>query len=251
MIKVDFKNKTYTCPFCEYEQSYKIDNNYEDGTCMVDEVGFYKEYISGSQPKIPFNYLDTEMKVYSFECNSRECGKICVVAINKTSGKQIDIFPEATFKNYPDYIPSEIRSDYEEASMIIEKSPKASVTLLRRCLQGMIRKVWKIEDKKTLYEEIKELEGKVTTLQWNAINSVRIIGNIGAHMEKDNDLIININYDEAKELKKLIEMLLDNWYVVRYEEEQACKNIIEISKEKQKQKNKLGGYHDERNQTTN
>lgn len=238
MIKVDFKNKTYTCPFCEYEQSYKIDNNYEDGTCMVDEVGFYKEYISGSQPKIPFNYLDTEMKVYSFECNSRECGKICVVAINKTSGKQIDIFPEATFKHYPDYIPFQIRSDYEEASMIIEKSPKASATLLRRCLQGMIEDFWNIKNK-NLYEQIKQLEGKVTTLQWKAIDGLRKIGNIAAHMQDDVNLIIKIDDGEAKKLKQLIEMLLDKWYVARYEEEQACKNIIEISEEKQKQKNKI------------
>ena len=238
MIKVDFENKTYTCPFCEYEQEYKIDNNYEDGTCMVDEIGFYKEYISGSQPKIPFNYLDTEMKVYSFECNSRECGKICVVAINKTSGKQIDIFPEATFKHYPDYIPFQIRSDYEEASMIIEKSPKASATLFRRCLQGMIRDFHNVKGK-NLYEEIQKLNGIVPSKQWEAIDGLRKLGNIGAHMESDVNLIVEIDDVEAKKLKKLVEMLLYKWYIIRHEEEQVFEDVIEICEEKQEQKNKI------------
>ena len=240
MIKVDFENKTYTCPFCEHDQVYMVREKYlKIGSCVVDEVGFYKTNKDGNiQFKTPLNYLDTEMKVYSFECNNGECRKICVVAINKTNGKQFDIFPEVTFKQYPAYIPSVIRSDYEEASMIIEKSPKASATLLRRCLQGMIRDFWKI-DGKNLYEEIQQLEGKVTSQQWKAIDGLRKIGNIGAHMESDVNLIIDIDDGEAKKLQKLIEMLLDKWYVARYEEEQVCKDIIEISEEKQKQKNKI------------
>ncbi len=231
MIKVDFDNDTYICPFCEHSQAWDRGKN-----CTIDYIGFFT---TCGISNIPSNHSNTEMKVYSFKCSNRECYKICVVAINRTSGKQFDIFPEVTFKHYPDYIPSAIRSDYEEASIIIEKSPKASATLLRRCLQGMIRDFWEIEGK-NLYEEIKQLEGKVTAPQWKAIDGLRKLGNIGAHMEKDVNLIIDIDYDEAKKLQKLIEMLLDKWYVARYEEEQVCKDIIEISEEKQKQKNKIG-----------
>lgn len=238
MIKIDFENKTYTCPFCECNQAFMEYEKYLGvGSCIASEIGFYRTHPNYEQPKIPPNHSDAEMVAYSFKCNNKKCDKICVVAINKTSGKQIDIFPEASFKHYPDYIPSEIISDYEEASIIIEKSPKASATLLRRCLQGMIRNFWKIEGG-NLYEEIQQLKGKVTPQQWKAIDGLRKIGNIGAHMKSDVNLIIKIDDGEAKKLQKLIEMLLDKWYVARYEEEQVCKDIIEISEEKQKQKNK-------------
>ena len=68
MIKVDFENKTYTCPFCEHDQVYMVREKYlKIGSCVVDEVGFYKTNKDGNiQFKTPLNYLDTEMKVYSF-----------------------------------------------------------------------------------------------------------------------------------------------------------------------------------------
>lgn len=236
MIKVDFENKTYTCPFCEHDQAFMVYEKYLGiGSCVISEIGFYRTHPNFEQPEIPYRHSGSEMTVYSLKCSNNNCDKICVVAINKISGKQIDIFPEVTFKHYPDYIPYAIRSDYEEASMIIEKSPKASATLLRRCLQGMIRDFWKI-DGKNLYEEIQQLEGKVTPQQWKAIDGLRKIGNIGAHMESDVNLIIDIDDGEAKKLQKLIEMLLDKWYIARYEEEKLCEEINEISEEKQREK---------------
>ena len=85
----------------------------------------------------------------------------------------------------------------------------------------MIRDFLKIGGK-NLYEEIQQLEGKVTPQQWKAIDGLRKIGNIGAHMESDVNLIIDIDDGEAKKLQKLIEMLLDKWYIARYEEEKLC-----------------------------
>src|SRR5215472_1405790 len=47
--------------------------------------------------------------------------------------------PEARCRQLPDYVPEPIRNDYHEACRIVNLSPKASATLSRRCLQGMIR----------------------------------------------------------------------------------------------------------------
>jgi hypothetical protein len=47
----------------------------------------------------------------------------------------------------PDYIPEQIKDDYYEACSILNLSPKASATLARRCLQGMIRDFWGITKK--------------------------------------------------------------------------------------------------------
>ena len=52
--------------------------------------------------------------------------------------------PQSSAKAFPQYIPGPVLQDYEEACLIAVLSPKASATLARRCLQGMIRDFWGI-----------------------------------------------------------------------------------------------------------
>ena len=113
------------------------------------------------------------------------------------------LVPESSAKVFPDYIPKQIRDDYTEACLIVDKSAKASAALARRCLQGMIRDFWKVKEKR-LVDAIEAIETKVAPLTWKAIDAMRSIGNIGAHMEKDVNLIIDVEPEEASELIKLI-----------------------------------------------
>lgn len=71
---------------------------------------------------------------------------------------------------------------------------------------------------------------------WNAIDGIRSIGNIGAHMEKDIDLIIDVDLEEAETLLTLIEMLIDNWYIRRHEEEKLLTKIAQTAADKQAQR---------------
>lgn len=226
MISIDFETGTYICPFCHHAQAYL--NSY-------DKIynGDYKNYMGA----IPKEYQESSLSIYTLKCNNSNCRKISVIAKNRTSGKQIDVIPQTVINYFPDYVPDQIRSDYEEASLIIEESPKAAATLLRRCLQGMIRDFWGIQ-KKNLYDEISELESKIPRSQWKALDGLRKIGNIGAHMEKDVNLIIDIHPDEAKKLLKLIELLIEKWYVARHEEEELYEDITGISEEKDAIKSK-------------
>ena len=48
-----------------------------------------------------------------------------------------------------------------------------------------------------------------------AIDAVRKVGNIGAHMEKDVNVIISIDPDEAQILIELIETLFEDWYMAQ------------------------------------
>jgi hypothetical protein len=105
--------------------------------------------------------------------------------------------PQSKSKTFPSYIPSPILKDYEEACLINQLSPKASATLSRRCLQGIIRDFWGIK-KARLIDEINELKAKIDHVTWDAIDAVRSIGNIGAHMEKEINLIIDVEPDEAE-----------------------------------------------------
>ena len=221
MIEINFKAKTYVCPFCGHAQAFT--NSY---TCH--ENGFYAGYhVSG----IPNTHEESSFLIYTFQCNNTACRNVAVTAINRISGKQIDLVPQVVMRSYPDYIPEQIRRDYAEANLILDASPKAAATLLRRCLQGMIRDFWSVK-KETLYAEINAIQGKVTPSQWKALDGLRKIGNIGAHMEKDVNLIIDIDPDESKKLLRLIEMLLEKWYIARYDEETLCADITEIAGKK-------------------
>lgn len=147
--------------------------------------------------------------------------------------------PNGKAKIFPEYIPQAILTDYKEACLIQELSPKASATLSRRCLQGMIRDFWNVKEK-NLFEEIKAIEGKVDAHTWHAIDAIRSIGNIGAHMEKDIDVIIDVDGDEAGLLISLIETLLSDWYVESENRRLRSQKIIAVAAEKKELKqNKL------------
>jgi hypothetical protein len=139
--------------------------------------------------------------------------------------------PQSTAKPFPTYIPAPILQDYGEACLIRDLSPKASATLARRCLQGIIRDFWGTS-KARLIDEVNELQGKVDSTTWKAIDAVRSIGNVGAHMEKDINVIVDVEPEEANLLLRLIEGLFDEWYVRRHERDEHMQRIIAAAQNK-------------------
>ncbi|HXC44108.1 MAG TPA: DUF4145 domain-containing protein [Candidatus Dormibacteraeota bacterium] len=111
--------------------------------------------------------------------------------------------------------------------MIRDLSPKASATLSRRCLQGIIRGFWGVS-KARLVDEIEAIKDKTDPLTWNAIDAVRKIGNIGAHMEKDINIIVDVDPDEAQLLIELIEILVKEWYIAKHQREESLNAIIKV-----------------------
>ena len=126
--------------------------------------------------------------------------------------KEWQLIPEPRPRTWPDNVPVAIRQDYSEAVLICELSPKASATLSRRCLQGIIRDVHKVNER-TLAKEIDKIKDKVNEETFNIIETIRQVGNIGAHMERDISIIIDIDPDEAQILIQLIETLIQKWYI--------------------------------------
>jgi hypothetical protein len=150
------------------------------------------------------------------------------------------LLPSSSAKPQPDYIPAPLREDYNEACAVRDLSPKASATLARRCLQGMIRDFCKV-NKQTLDQEIKALRALVdagaaphgvTQESVDGIDHVRKIGNIGAHMEADVNLIVEIEPEEAQVLIELIETLFDEWYVAQYKRDQKFVNLKALADSK-------------------
>ena len=139
--------------------------------------------------------------------------------------------PPAQMKVLPDYVPEAVISDYKEACLIAALSPKASATLARRCLQGMIRDFWAVKPGR-LVDEIKAIEERVDADAWEAIEAVRHVGNIGAHMENDINVIVDVEPEEAKLLIGLIESLVDEWYVSRHERKSRFSKLVSLAGEK-------------------
>ncbi|WP_029527030.1 DUF4145 domain-containing protein [Polaromonas glacialis] len=136
-----------------------------------------------------------------------------------------NLIPDSRAKNFPDYIPKAILDDYREACLIRDLSPKASATLSRRCLQGMIRDFWKVKPGR-LVDEISAIQPHVDPLTWDAIEAVRKIGNIGAHMERDIDIIVDVDPNEANLLIELIETLMREWYINREERRARMGHLV-------------------------
>jgi hypothetical protein len=102
--------------------------------------------------------------------------------------------------------------------------------------------------KARLIDEIKELRVQidenraprgVTHESVDAIDAVRKIGNIGAHMEKEVDVIIEIDDDEAQVLIDLIETLFADWYVERETRKQRFAGTLALAEAKSVEKQKL------------
>ena len=225
-----------TCPHCKRPCTITTDDLSKTATCIQRKHKGDEFYA---------------LNVQLVTCPNMECGKVTAIAtltsglrIANTSSEFIGlvnskfiarqvVYPivEPNIRDIPDYVPTAIRNDYIEAVRIIRLSPKASATLARRCIQGMIRDFWGIS-KSRLIEEINELKDRVDPITWETIDAIRKIGNIGAHMEKDVNEIIDIEPEEADLLVKLIEDLIEDWYVSRNTREEHKKMIIKLAKEK-------------------
>lgn len=180
--------------------------------------------------------LSDKITIQTMNCPNCHKVSIDIVGVGSQFPDRIMHFnPISLAKAYPDYIPQTIRSDYEEAHAILNLSPKASATLSRRCLQGMIRDFWGIS-KARLVDEIDALKDLVDPSTKKVLDALRKLGNIGAHPEKDVNLIVDIEPNEAHMLLKFIELLMQKWYIERHGNEQLLQDILDLDKDKQNQR---------------
>jgi hypothetical protein len=77
-----------------------------------------------------------------------------------------------------------------------------------------------------LVDEVEQIKDKVDLVTWDAIEAVRKLGNIGAHMEKDINVIVDVEPEEAGLLIGLVETLLKEWYVTREERQIRMSAVI-------------------------
>lgn len=227
------KLKTWTCPFCNHK-SVVLDANFQQERIVFSKSPKYENQIFYMVFIVCPN---SECHEFSLNCMQFK-GDYNDRGYLETQGEAVkkwNLIPKSIAKPFPDYIPKAILEDYEEACIIVGDSPKAASTLARRCLQGMIRDFWDVKGR-NLYKEIEAIKDKVHPITWKAIDGVRQIGNIGAHMEKDINLIVEVDQNEASLLIELIEFLIDEWYVESHEREKKMKEIVSIAETKKVKK---------------
>ncbi len=198
------------------------------------------------QPFDHNNYTGDKLgiRINVIVCPNIDCGKVEVNAvfgpgswrsglftISSDTSEVWKLLPTSQAIQFPEYLPKAVLDDYEEACKIKDLSPKASATLSRRCLQGIIRDFWGVS-KSRLVDEIEAIKDKVDIDTWAAIDAVRKIGNIGAHMERDINIIIDVDPSEAQLLIGLIEMLIKDWYIARHKRQVHLQQIVESAKSK-------------------
>ena len=239
-------NFNWICPYCSHAQTV-TDQQFDDRTIIID----HRLSVHGS----------IMVRIKSIRCANNDCRQLLlgIELYTARSPQYVHeqwvkkelilsriILPESPAKPQPSYIPNPIIENYKEACLIRDLSPKASATLSRRCLQGMIRDFCKIKDS-TLLGEINTLTTRVNNgdgprdvLQdtVEAIDAVRKIGNIGAHMEKDINIIIDVEPIEAQKLIELIELLFREWYVQRHNRSQSVEQLSRIADDKQEKRKK-------------
>lgn len=227
----------WQCSFCNQHQIVTENNLHND---------FQKLYLG--KPRVGDVGLKyTAIRCVNPSCNELTLGLSYVTAKVRQERWVVDLeiqtwrlLPDSFAKPQPDYIPIALRDDYREACLIRDKSPKAAATLARRCLQGMIRDFCAIS-KSRLIDEINTLRKQVEdglapkgvqSETVEAIDAIRGIGNIGAHMESNISLIVDVDPGEAQALIELIEMLFEEWYVARHVRDQKIARVRMIAAEK-------------------
>lgn len=143
-------------------------------------------------------------------------------------------FLPTTARPLSEHVPSQVAEDYNEAYLIRSLSPKASATLARRALQGMVRGFFQVNDKRTLHAELEAIKDRCDDELYAAMMAVKSIGNIGAHPEKDASLMVDVEPGEAETLLDLIHLLDHEWYVSRAQKAARIAKVRALSEQKER-----------------
>lgn len=140
-------------------------------------------------------------------------------------------------KALPDYIDNVYKNDYEEASLVLSISPKASAALSRRCLQLILRdKGW--YNQRDLADQIQTAldEWKLPSHISEGLDAVRNIGNFAAHPNKSRHTweIVDVESGEAEWSLDILEGLFDFYFIqpelTRQKKEKLNQKLTEMWK---------------------
>ena len=220
----------WICPYCETaatvgEDDCSLQHHQDERKVGVEERG-----------------VTFILKSQFVHCPNPKCREVTVWVwlsrryISTANPKTVyarQIMPPQNMRAYDtEIVPEVIVEDYVEACEIEDLSPKAAATLNRRAMQGILRDFYKAKGR-TLYDEISAIEEACEPDLWGAMDALREIGNIGAHMQKDINVIVDVDEGEAKALRELIELIIDETYVASHKRKAKIAIVKEIAAAKE------------------
>ena len=231
--------KIHKCPYCGYMYEVVLgQNTYSNmfsspgGSVAIHSLIFVCPHIACGKTELTVEAGSPPVSAGKGAERQRTCGELAnsffsarllpIEACGKQEFKTAEV-PEAVFH------------DYDQACRLLKASPCASATYSRRCLQGMVRKKFKLKPGK-FQNEIKTLASMNGTIRQeviDALESVRKIGKFRAMPEDDVKVLVGVNYDEARQTLEVIEALLFDWFLAPADREkraEALKAIIESKK---------------------
>lgn len=229
----------FHCKYCGHHSTI-MDVNYDEksSALKVDNDNEFAYVLGAKMIKCPNSKCGGVTLSVSLNIGERKRTPNGAVYQKVSAVDSWALLPKSRARVFPMYIPEEIRKNYEEACLILRDSPKASATMSRRALQGMIRDFWDIPDNRrgNLGAEINYIKEKLDASTYDMIRAVREVGDIGAHMEKSVDTIVDVEPEEADLLVSLIESLIEDWYVERYSREQRNQSVRDMVARKREAK---------------
>ncbi len=168
---------SWRCPFCQHH-AIITENEHTSGR---HEFGGHSKYGYQAIHTVAVVCPNVQCLEYTLIATLHDHRQTGEGAWQDLPAKQTwNLIPAADVKVFPNYVPAAVLTDYREACVIRELSPKASATLARRCLQGMIRDFWSVKAGR-LVDEIEAIRERVDPAAWQAVDAVRRIGNYEYH----------------------------------------------------------------------
>lgn len=135
---------------------------------------------------------------------------------NTIRERRVPAYPALLSRRVPEEVEEPFATDFREASLCLQISPKASAALSRRLLQHILREKGDVTPS-NLVAEIAEIRGRnvLPADLSDDLDSVRTVGNFAAHPIKDTETeaVTEVEEGEAEWLLDLLEELLDFYFV--------------------------------------
>ncbi|TXE79010.1 DUF4145 domain-containing protein [Campylobacter peloridis] len=220
-IKPFFKGKAFNCPHCRAYSSMQWDDFLER------------------------NILNTitikQVEGYSFFESTCYLCKRSVIWYLKDENPKI-FFPREVAIPPEENMPENVKEIYEEASLVLGDSPRASCALLRLALQELMKylkeniQIYNGLKNRNINEDIKEIinignfyQEQKESLE-EAMNSIRLIGNKASH---PSELDINDNSEIANILFEMINFIVGEIITKPKEREERLNKLKNAIGEKQ------------------
>ena len=200
-----FNTTPFTCPHCQAisQMNFIIPSKMKQ-SIYANLQDIRATYILGENARNRVNNIENIADVYEEFANSfaicQSCKKISIWVDEKM------IYPKSRLTPLPNEdLPDDIKADYEEASLIVQDSPRGACALLRLALQKLM--IY-LGEEKNLDKAIKNLIDKkiINEDLQKALDTVRVIGNSAVH---PNELDIKDNKEIAIALFKIINYIAE------------------------------------------